>query len=116
MCIRDSNAFGMKIITTRMFSHEGARRGKEFAVSSFAYQIAKGEKNGNYVVKHGNLDSIRTYNHIDDAIEAMSVLDNAIACGFLKDEHSLIAQTWIKEYQSEIEQARNFLDNVGEKA
>ncbi len=64
------NAFGMKIITTRMFSHEGARRGKEFAVSSFAYQIAKGEKNGNYVVKHGNLDSIRTYNHIDDAIEA----------------------------------------------
>ena len=53
---------------------------------------------------------------IDDAIEAMSVLDNAIACGFLKDEHSLIAQTWIKEYQSEIEQARNFLDNVGEKA
>ena len=53
---------------------------------------------------------------IDDAIEAMSVLDNAIACGFLKDEHSLIAQTWIKEYQLEIEQARNFLDNVGEKA
>tara|TARA_Y100000361_G_scaffold154281_1_gene179280 strand:- start:810 stop:1766 length:957 start_codon:yes stop_codon:yes gene_type:complete len=64
------NAYGMRIITTRMFSHEGARRGKEFAVSSFAYQIAKGEKSGNYVVKHGNLDSIRTYSHIDDAIEA----------------------------------------------
>ena len=53
-----------------MFSHEGARRGKEFAVSSFAHQIAKGEKNGNCVVKHGNLDSVRTYSHIDDAIEA----------------------------------------------
>jgi len=64
------NAYGMKIITTRMFSHEGARRGKEFAVSSFAHQIAKGEKNGNCVVKHGNLDSVRTYSHIDDAIEA----------------------------------------------
>ena len=64
------NAYGMKIITTRMFSHEGARRGKEFAVSSFAYQIAKGEKSGNYIVKHGNLDSVRTYSHIDDAIEA----------------------------------------------
>ena len=64
------NAYGMKIITTRMFSHEGARRGKEFALSSFAHQIAKGEKSGNYVVKHGNLDSVRTYNHIDDAIEA----------------------------------------------
>ena len=64
------NAYGMKIITTRMFSHEGARRGKEFAVSSFAHQIAKGEKSGIYVVKHGNLDSVRTYSHIDDAIEA----------------------------------------------
>ena len=64
------NAYGMKIITTRMFSHEGARRGKEFAVSSFAHQIAKGEKGGIYVVKHGNLDSVRTYSHIDDAIEA----------------------------------------------
>ena len=63
-------AYGMKIITTRMFSHEGARRGKQFALSSFAYQIAKGEKTGNYVVKHGNLDSVRTYSHIDDAIEA----------------------------------------------
>ena len=58
----------------------------------------------------------RAQMEIDDAIEAISVLDNAIACGFLKDQHSLIAQTWIKEYQSEIEQARNFLDNVGEKA
>tara|TARA_Y100001973_G_C5178650_1_gene323545 strand:- start:65 stop:1018 length:954 start_codon:yes stop_codon:yes gene_type:complete len=64
------NAYGMKIITTRMFSHEGARRGKEFAVSSFAYQIARGEKSGNYEVKHGNLESVRTYSHIDDAIEA----------------------------------------------
>ena len=63
-------AYGMKIITTRMFSHEGARRGKEFAVSSFAYQIAKGEKNGIYEVRHGNLDSIRTYSHIEDPIEA----------------------------------------------
>ena len=36
-------AYGMKIITTRMFSHEGARRGKQFALSSFAYQIVQNE-------------------------------------------------------------------------
>ena len=48
---------------------------------------------------------------IDDSIEAMSVLDNAIACGFLKDAHSLIAQTWIKEYKSDIENCKIFLDN-----
>ena len=63
-------AFGMKVITTRMFSHEGARRGKEFAVSSFAHQIAKAEKTGIYEIRHGNLDSVRTYNHIEDAIKA----------------------------------------------
>ena len=48
---------------------------------------------------------------IDDSIEAMSVLDNAIACGFLKDQHSLIAQTWIKEYKVDIENAEIFLEN-----
>ena len=48
---------------------------------------------------------------IDDSIEAISVLDNAIACGFLKDTHSLIAQTWIKEYKLDIENAEMFLEN-----
>ena len=50
---------------------------------------------------------------LDDAIEAISVLDNAIACGFLKDKHSLIAQEWIKEYESDIQKCTVFLDNVG---
>ena len=64
-------AFGMKIIITRMFSHEGARRGKQFALSSFAYQIAKAEKlKGEQFIYHGNLDSTRTYAHVDDAISA----------------------------------------------
>ena len=48
---------------------------------------------------------------IDDSMEAISVLENSIACGFLKDTHSLIAQTWIKEYKSDKENAEMFLDN-----
>ena len=64
-------AFDMKIIITRMFSHEGARRGKRFALSSFAHQIVQNEKGiGDGFIRHGNLDSIRTYNHIDDAVHA----------------------------------------------
>ena len=64
-------AHNLKIIITRMFSHEGARRGKEFALSSFANQIARNEKGlGDFKIRHGNLDSVRTYNHIEDAIEA----------------------------------------------
>ena len=52
----------------------------------------------------------KAQNEIDDAIEAMSVLDNAIACGFLKDKHSLIAQEWIKEYKNDIDNCKLFLD------
>ena len=65
-------AYGMKIIITRMFSHEGARRGKQFALSSFAYQIVQNEKliKNDCQIRHGNLDSVRTYNHIEDAIKA----------------------------------------------
>ena len=53
----------------------------------------------------------RAQNEIDDAIEAVSVLDNAIACGFLKDKHSLIAQEWIKEYKNDIQNCKMFLEN-----
>jgi len=71
-------AYGMKIIITRMFSHEGARRGKEFALSSFANQIVQNEKGlGDYAIRHGNLDSVRTYNHIDDAIEAYQMCSDS---------------------------------------
>ena len=75
-----AKAFDMKIIITRMFSHEGARRGKRFALSWFAYQIVMAERDENFPpyapsfpthpIRHGNLDSIRTYNHIDDAVHA----------------------------------------------
>jgi len=75
------DAYGLKVITTRMFSHEGARRGNKFALSSFAHQIVKAEieeaenfrndiYDKVYEIKVGNLDSVRTYAHIDDAVDA----------------------------------------------
>ena len=68
-------AFDMKVIITRMFSHEGKRRGKRFALSSFARQIVEYENyldfpTGVYGIRHGNLDSVRTYSHIVDAVHA----------------------------------------------
>ena len=72
-----AKAYDMKVIITRMFSHEGKRRCKQFALSSFAHQIVTHEKNEDFgkegswfKIFHGNLDSVRTYNHIDDAIQA----------------------------------------------
>ena len=81
------SAYGLKVIITRMFSHEDARRGKQFALSSFAHQIVTHEKskdfsNGNYnVIEHGNLNSIRTYNHIEDAVEAYWLCSTAKTFG-----------------------------------
>ena len=49
-------------------------------------------------------------NEISDCKEAISVLDNAIACKFLFDRHSLECQNWIKEYQQRIEHIDNALE------
>ena len=54
----------------------------------------------------------KAQNELDDCIESLSVLDNAVACGFLFDRHSLEIQKWIKEYKERIEQLRIFIDNA----
>ena len=51
-------------------------------------------------------------NELDDCIESLSVLDNAVSCGFLFDKHSLEIQKWIKEYKQRIEYLREQLENV----
>lgn len=75
-------AYGMKVMTTRMFTHTGPRRGDVFAESSFAKQIALIEKNKiPPVVKVGNLQSLRTFADVRDAVRAyyMLVTVNPIA-------------------------------------
>ena len=49
---------------------------------------------------------------LDDCIEAISVLNNAINCRFLFDKHSLECQKWIKEYKKRIEYLREFIENA----
>ena len=64
-------AYGLKCITTRMFTHTGPRRGDVFAESSFAKQIAMIEANFiEPIVKTGNLDSLRTFADVRDAVDA----------------------------------------------
>ena len=48
---------------------------------------------------------------LDDCIEAKEVIENAVACGFLFDGHSLVCQNWIKEYKNDIENCKIFLEN-----
>ena len=54
-----AEAYGMTVMTTRMFTHTGPRRGDVFAESTFAKQIALIEEELlPPVVKVGNLDSL----------------------------------------------------------
>ncbi|MDC1318935.1 GDP-mannose 4,6-dehydratase [Candidatus Thioglobus sp.] len=70
-----AEAFNQKIITTRMFTHTGPRRGDVFAESSFAKQIAMIE-NGllSPIIKVGNLDSLRTFADVRDAVRAYHMM------------------------------------------
>ncbi len=70
-----AEAYGMKIMTTRMFTHTGPRRGDVFAESSFAKQIALIEAGSlEPVVRVGNLDSLRTWSDVRDAVRAYFLL------------------------------------------
>lgn len=70
-----AEAYGMTVMTTRMFTHTGPRRGDVFAESTFAKQIAMIEKGLlPPVVKVGNLDSLRTWADVRDAVRAYYML------------------------------------------
>jgi GDP-mannose 4,6-dehydratase len=70
-----AEAYGMTVMTTRMFTHTGPRRGDVFAESTFAKQIAMIEA-GHLppVLKVGNLDSMRTWADVRDAVRAYYML------------------------------------------
>ena len=70
-----AEAYNMTVMTTRMFTHTGPRRGDVFAESTFAKQIAMIEKGLiPPVVKVGNLDSLRTFADVRDAVRAYYML------------------------------------------
>lgn len=70
-----AEAYGMTVMTTRMFTHTGPRRGDVFAESTFAKQIAMIEAGLiPPVIKVGNLDSLRTFADVRDAVRAYYML------------------------------------------
>ena len=70
-----AEAYGMNVMTTRMFTHTGPRRGDVFAESSFAKQIAMAEAGFvSPVIRVGNLKSLRTVADVRDAVRAYYLL------------------------------------------
>ena len=92
-------AYNMCVMSTRMFTHTGPRRGDVFAESSFAKQIAMIENNLiPPVVKVGNLKSLRTIADVRDAVRAyyMLVTKNLGQVNFIISEE--IIHVLLKKY------------------
>ena len=70
-----AEAYEMNIMTTRMFTHTGPRRGDVFSESTFAKQIAMIEVGiQEPKIYVGNLNSLRTYADVRDAVRAYYML------------------------------------------
>ena len=75
-------AFGLKTIRTRMFTHSGPRRGEVFVDSFFALQLARIEHGlQEPVLRVGNLDSVRTFCDVRDTVRAYWSLVNKCPAG-----------------------------------
>ena len=113
-------AYGMKVMTTRMFTHTGPRRGDVFAESTFAKQIAMIEAGViPPVIKTGNLDSLRTWADVRDAVRAyyMLVTHNPIpgayyniggtySCSIREMLETLLAMSTVKDIKIETDPDR----------
>jgi len=62
-------SWDLNVVRTRTFGYINPRR-KDIFSTSFATQIAKIEKDGTGIIKHGNLDSVRTLIDVRDVAKA----------------------------------------------
>ena len=66
-----NKTYGLKIIRTRAFNHEGYGRGEVYMPSTFAKQVADIEAGKQKpVIKHGNLESKRDITDVRDMVRA----------------------------------------------
>lgn len=115
-----AEAYSLQVVTTRMFTHTGPRRGDVFAESSFAKQIAMMEIGLiPPLVQVGNLESMRTFADVRDAVRAYYLAltnDNALGKTFnIGGTHSctvgemldhLISLSSIDDIKFQIDQSR----------
>jgi GDP-mannose 4,6-dehydratase len=115
-----AEAYGQKVMTTRMFTHTGPRRGDVFAESTFAKQIAMIEA-GRIppVLKVGNLESLRTWSDVRDAVRAYYLLvtvnpqsgayyniGGSFSCTIGKMLDHLLSLSTVKSIKIEVDPAR----------
>lgn len=66
-----NQSYGMNVVVTRAFNHEGPRRGDVFVTSNFAKQIAEIEKGlKEPIIEVGNLEAQRDFSDVRDVVDA----------------------------------------------
>ena len=63
-------SYGMKVIRTRAFNHEGYGRPEAFMTSTFAKQVVEIKRGKRKVLKHGNLEAKRDITDVRDMARA----------------------------------------------
>lgn len=64
-------SYGLNVIRTRAFNHEGPRRDYVFGVPWYAYQIARMEAGKQEpILTHGHIEDRRNFTHIKDLVAA----------------------------------------------
>lgn len=64
-------SYGLNVIRTRAFNHEGPRREKVFGIPWYAYQIARIEAGAqSALIKVGHIDDLRNFTHVRDIVKA----------------------------------------------
>lgn len=81
LALQYHQSYGLDVVVTRAFNHEGPRRGHVFVTSNMAKQIAEIEKELRpAVVKVGNPDSQRDWSDVRDVVRAYHLaLEKGIA-------------------------------------
>ncbi|MFQ5521917.1 MAG: GDP-mannose 4,6-dehydratase [Candidatus Methylomirabilia bacterium] len=67
-------SYGLPIVRSRAFNHEGPRRGDVFVTSNFARQIAEIEAGLEPVIQVGNLEARRDYTDVRDIVKGYWLL------------------------------------------
>ncbi len=101
-------SYGLKIVLTRAFNHEGPRRGEQFVTSNFAKQIAEIEKGKKEpIVDVGNLEARRDYTDVRDVVVAYWLATEK--CEYGKPYNICSGKTW------EIKKVLDFLIGLSTK-
>lgn len=77
-------SYGLNVIRTRAFNHEGPRRDKVFGIPWYAYQIARIERAlQEPLLEVGHIDDRRNFTHVTDMVRAYTMAVEKCAPGEL---------------------------------